>query len=97
MSDTINLLSDLGRQVRALRRASGLTTTEIASASGRSRDVLNRLERGQDVSVSSLLAILAAIGHGVVVQPKGRPTLEQMRARFSQDELDSDDEGEGRP
>ena len=31
-------------------------------ASGRSRDILNRLERGQDVTVASLLDILASMG-----------------------------------
>lgn len=92
MSDTLNLLSDLGKEVRALRLASGKTTTEIATISGRSRDVLNRLERGQDVSVGSLLSILAAIGHGLALRPTGRPTLQQMRERFSPEELDGDGE-----
>lgn len=89
MKDKITALSELGSAVRAARLNSAKTTTEIAMASGRSRDVLNRLERGQDVSVSSLLNILSAIGYSLSVQPAGRPTLAQMRKRFS--DVDEDD------
>ena len=92
MKDRISTLADLGKAVRAARLASEKTTTETATASGRSRDVLHRLERGQDVSVSSLLNILSAIGHSLSLQPAGRPTLSQMRERFA--DLDEEKEEE---
>jgi HTH-type transcriptional regulator / antitoxin HipB len=84
MQDTITSLAALGEAVRALRQASALSTLQIARHSGRSRDVLNRLERGQDVSVSSLLNILAALGHGLALPPAGRPSLQAMRRRFAE-------------
>ena len=67
--------------------------SSIAQASGRSRDVLHRLERGQDVSASSLLNIVAAIGCALAVVPGGRPTLQQMRERFADPEGGDDDGG----
>jgi HTH-type transcriptional regulator / antitoxin HipB len=91
MKDNITL-ADLGTAVRAARLHSAKTTTEIAAASGRSRDVLHRLERGQDVSVSSLLNILSAIGYSLSLQRAGRPTLAQMRERFA--DLDKEEEDE---
>jgi transcriptional regulator with XRE-family HTH domain len=82
MQDSRTLI-DLGAAVRAARRASGVTTVEVARRSGRSRDVLHRLETGQDVSVSSLLAILSAIGHGLQIAPSARPDLTEMQRRFA--------------
>ena len=93
MSDIVLSMEALGRAVRTLRQASGKSTLEVAQHSGRSRDVLNRLERGQDVSVSSLLNILAALGHGLALPAAGRPSLQQMTARFA--DLDGEDGGSG--
>lgn len=83
MKDKIRTLADLGAQVRELRKASRMRTTDIAVKAGRSRDVLNRLERGEDVSLSSLLAILAAMGHVLDIVPAGPPTLAEMARRFA--------------
>jgi HTH-type transcriptional regulator / antitoxin HipB len=79
----IRLLSDLGQAVRAARLAAGLTTVEVARNSDRSRDVLHRLENGQDVSLSSLLAILASIGKCIELASATRPTLPEMQRRFA--------------
>jgi HTH-type transcriptional regulator / antitoxin HipB len=79
----IRSLADLGQAVRAARLAAGLTTVAVARNSGRSRDVLHRLENGQDVSLSSLLAILAAIGKCIELAPATRPTLSEMQRRFA--------------
>ena len=91
MSD-IQTLADLGQSVRAARLAAGLTTVDVAQVSGRSRDVLHRLESGRDVSVSSLLAILAAIGQQIELAAAARPTLGDMQRRFAhlqQDEAEA--------
>ena len=86
MKDKIRTLRDLGRQVKELRVASPLGVVEIAEKSGRSRDVLNRLEKGADVSVSSLLALLQTLGHTIELVPLRRPTLQEMRRRFADDD-----------
>lgn len=85
MKDKIRHLSDLGPQLRSLRKAAGLRTVDIAARSGRSRDVLNRLERGEDVSLSSLMSILAAMGLALEIVPAGPPTLAEMSRRFAHD------------
>ena len=90
MQDTIRLPIDLGQAIKAARQAARLKTTDIAKASGRSRDILNRLERGQDVTVGSLLDILASMGLALRLERSGLPTLQEMQQRFA---ADADDEG----
>jgi hypothetical protein len=43
--------------------------------------VLNRLEKGRDVSLTSLLAILAAMDKTIEIVSLGLPTREEMRRR----------------
>lgn len=95
MKDKIRTLTDLGSQLKALRLASGLGVVDIAQKSGRSRDVLNRLEKGGDASLSSVLALLQALGHTIEIVPLGRPSLQEMRRRFAQDEDEHDDNEHG--
>jgi HTH-type transcriptional regulator / antitoxin HipB len=79
----IQTLADLGQAVRDARLAARLTTVEVAKNSGRSRDVLHRLENGKDVSASSLLAVLATIGRRIELAAVARPTLSDMQRRFA--------------
>lgn len=90
MKDIIRLPKDLGHAVRSARQELGIKTTDIARHSGRSRDILNRLERGEDVNVSSLMDILAAMGLVLRIERAGLPTLDEMTARFA--DLDEDDD-----
>lgn len=90
MQDILRLPSDLGHAVKAVRQAARLKTTDIARASGRSRDVLNRLERGQDVTVASLMDILASMGLALRLERTGLPTLEEMQQRFAAEDSDDD-------
>lgn len=86
MSDILRLPADLGSAVRQARKSARLKATDIARASGRSRDVLNRLERGQDVTVASLMAILASMGLVLRIERVGLPTLQEMQQRFAADD-----------
>jgi HTH-type transcriptional regulator / antitoxin HipB len=88
MQDRLRTLSDIGVRVREARKAAGLSMVEVAARCGRSRDVLHRLEHGDDVSLSSLVAILSAIGQCIEITPSGPPTLAEMAGRFGT----SDDE-----
>jgi HTH-type transcriptional regulator/antitoxin HipB len=87
--DKLRLPQDLGAALRQARKAAGLTATEVAQRSGRSRDVLHRLERGDDVNLSSLFDILRACGLSLQLVSAGLPTLAEMRQRFAQDDDDS--------
>lgn len=86
MQDVIRTQEDLGNTLRTLRKAQGLRAVAVAQHAGVSRDVLHRLEKGGDVTVSSLLAVLSALGYGVRLEKAGLPTLDEMRQRFAQDE-----------
>ena len=85
MQDIMRSPADLGQAIKAARKAARLKTTDIAKASGRSRDILNRLERGQDVTVASLLDILASMGLALRLERSGLPTLQEMQQRFAAD------------
>lgn len=83
MQDIIRLPKDLGLAIKGARVTQGLKATDIARHSGRSRDILHRLEHGQDVTVSSLMDILAAMGLVLRIERAGLPTLDEMSARFA--------------
>jgi len=91
MSDKINNSVDLGRELRTLRKRLGIKSVQWARDSGRSRDVLNRLERGDDVHVSSLFDALRAMGYAIRLEKRGLPSLTEMQ-EFTARELG--DEGE---
>ena len=89
MKDNILTPIDLGVALKILRRERKLKAIDIAEHSGRSRDVLNRLEKGQDVTVHSLFDILRAMGLCLRIENVGMPTLEEMQTRFSEDDDDT--------
>ena len=86
MKDIIRLPTDLGQAIKQARKGSHLKAVDIARVSGRSRDVLNRLERGEDVTVASLMDILRAMGLVIRLERAGLPTLDEMKARFADDD-----------
>ncbi len=90
MKDKLRTPIDLGIALKRLRHERKLKAGAIAGHSGRSRDVLNRLEKGQDVTVNSLFDILRAMGLCVRIENAGMPTLEEMQTRFAEDGRDDD-------
>lgn len=89
MPDIIRSPLDLGAALKSLRRERKLKAIDIAEHSGRSRDVLNRLEKGQDVTVHSLFDIMRAMGLCLRIENAGMPSLEEMQARFANDDDDA--------
>lgn len=85
MIDKIRTPIDLALALKTLRRERKLKAIDIAAHSGRSRDVLHRLEKGQDVTLYSLFDILRAMGLCLRIENAGMPTLEEMQARFAED------------
>ena len=84
--DTLSTSAALGQAVRELRLQNGLKASDIAARAGRSRDILYRLERGQDLTVSAMLDILRAMGQTLALVPARMPTLEEMRKQFGSEE-----------
>jgi len=86
MADTIRLPDELGRLLKTQREAAGLSKKEVAQRAGKVREVIYRLEDGDDVTVSSLFAVISALGLGMRIEKVGLPTMQEVAARFSDDE-----------
>lgn len=93
MTDTIRLPDELGRCLAAQRAAVGLSKKDLAQRAGKVREVIYRLEAGEDVTVSSLLAVLGALGLTLRLEKAGMPSMEEVAARF----LDDDDDAAAAP
>ena len=90
MMDKIRLPGDLGMAIAKYRADSKLSAVAVSAKAGRSRTVLHKLERGEDVTVASLFDILRALGLCLSLQQAGMPTLEEMQRRFSaEDDTDA--------
>ncbi len=85
MTDKIRLPDELGRQLRERREALGLGKSELAQKAGKVREVIYRLEAGEDTTVSSLLAVLAALGLALRLERAGLPSASEVSARFLDD------------
>ena len=79
---------ELGEQVRARRESLGITKKGLADRAGKVREVIYRIEGGQDVSVSSLLDVLRVLGLRLTLEPAGIPSIEDVSKAFN---LDDDD------
>lgn len=86
MADTIRLSDELGEQLRLRREALGMSKAQLAERAGKVREVIYRLEEGEDTTVSSLLAVLSALGLALRLEPVGLPTAEDVARRFQDDE-----------
>ena len=86
MTDSIRLPDELGRQLREHREALGLSKSALAERSGKVREVLYRLESGADTTVSSLMAVLSALGLAIRLERVGLPSAEDVARRFQEDD-----------
>lgn len=84
----IRLPDELGKRIREQRKALGMSKSELAQRAGKVREVIYRLEAGDDVTVSSLMAVLAALKLAICLEPAGMPTAEEVARRFMEDEDD---------
>ena len=86
MADNVRLPSELGNLLRLRREALGLSKKAVAERAGRVREVVYRLERGEEASVSSLFNVLRALNLAMRVEAAGLPTLEEVAAAFNEDD-----------
>lgn len=90
MTDIIRLQDELGAQLRQQREALGLSKSQLADKAGKVREVIYRLEAGQDTTVSSLLAVLGALGMALRLERTGLPSASDVARRFQLDDEDDD-------
>lgn len=88
MTDTIRLQDELGTLLRQRREALGMTKSDLASRAGKVREVVYRLEAGEDTTISSLMAVLGALKLVIRLEPAGLPSAAEVARRF-QDEDDA--------
>jgi HTH-type transcriptional regulator/antitoxin HipB len=81
--DKLRLPADLGQAIAQYREKNKLSAIAVASQAGRSRTVLHKLERGEDITGASLFDILRAMGLCLTLEKAGMPTLEEMQRRFA--------------
>lgn len=86
MADIIRLPDELGLAIQQRRMALRMSKTDLAERSGKVREVIYRLEAGEDTTVSSLMAVLAALGLGLRVEAAGLPSAQEVAARFQDDD-----------
>lgn len=92
MTDIIRLPDELGAQLREQREALGMSKSQLAEKAGKVREVIYRLEAGEDTTVSSLLAVAGALGLALRLERAGLPTADEVARRFQlDDESDGDD------
>lgn len=86
MTDKIRLPDELGHQLREQREALRMSKSELAEKAGKVREVIYRLEAGEDTTVSSLLAVLGALGLSLRLERSGLPSASEVAARFQDDD-----------
>ena len=89
MADTIRFTSDLAALLRQRRQDLGLSKKAVAERAGRVREVIYRLEGGEEASVSSLFDVLRALNLAMRLEPAGLPTLEEVAAAFNKGDDDA--------
>jgi HTH-type transcriptional regulator / antitoxin HipB len=68
------------------REALGMSKSELAVKAGKVREVIYRLEAGEDTTVSSLIAVMSALKLAMRLEPAGLPTAEEVARRFQLDD-----------
>jgi predicted transcriptional regulator len=86
MAGTIRLQDELGHELRQRREALGLSKSELAGRAGKVREVVYRLEAGEDTTVSSLMAVLGALGLAMRLERAGLPSASEVASRFQDDD-----------
>jgi transcriptional regulator with XRE-family HTH domain len=78
VADDTELLRSVGRRIREARAAAGLSQQQVASRVGMTRSSVANLEAGrQDMNITRLTAVLAALGIGLdaLILPGDLPEL----------------------
>ncbi len=86
MTDMIRLPDELGKRLRERRESLGMSKSALADKAGKVREVVYRLEAGEDTTVSSLLAVTGALGLVIRLEPAGLPSAAEVAARFMQED-----------
>jgi HTH-type transcriptional regulator/antitoxin HipB len=90
MPETASFPEDIGLILKARREARSMSISALARDANRVREVIYRLEAGQESSVSSLMCVTRALGLRIRFEKAGMPTMEELAERFARDDDDAD-------
>jgi transcriptional regulator with XRE-family HTH domain len=77
--DYLSSLSQLGTQLAQMRKARGLTQSEVAFRAGIPRLKVIHVEAGRPtVAVEAYARVAAALGAGIQAVPARRPTIDEI-------------------
>lgn len=77
--DTYTLMTNLGRQIKLLRKRRGLTQAALAERAGMARSKVVLLEQGQgSVAFESYARVVAALDASFLLEATQRPTFEEL-------------------
>ena len=82
---TPSTLAEVGKAIRAARKALKLSQTALGQIAGLSRMPVYRIEAGQDISLRTLLSILSALHLDLKMQPmpQGPPSARALQSAFA--------------
>lgn len=84
--DPIGMLTALGKRALEARKNRGLTQAQVAERARVSRRSVIDVENGREhVAVGIYARVLASLGMDLHTAVARRPTLDEVRARFSPD------------
>ena len=76
-------LTRLGQAIRNMRQHRGLTQQEVASRAGVPRRKVIEVEQGSPrVAIETYARVIDAVGGEFSIAPARRPTLEELKAIF---------------
>jgi transcriptional regulator with XRE-family HTH domain len=78
--------SELGKALRAERKAQGKTQAQIARMIGCRRQAIGDVEAGRNVESYTIFSILAALGKGLQVVQLEMPTVDDLESLFAEDD-----------
>ena len=77
------IMSELGQQIRLLRKRRGLTQADLAERAGMARSKLVLLEQGRgSVAFEAYARVAAALDVAFKFEPAQRPTFEELGEHY---------------
>lgn len=75
--------SQIGSQLRRLRKAQGLTQADLAATSGLRQELISRIEQGHPgVHLEAIFKLLAALDQEMILQPRTRSSASDIADIF---------------
>jgi HTH-type transcriptional regulator/antitoxin HipB len=83
MNQSARTAKQIGAIIRRARRNAGLTQTDLGKRIGLRQATISRLEKGEEeTKLSTLLAVLSALGLEIIIDKRGRTSTSKLEDMF---------------